>query len=275
MFRAGWTPKVAADMRRARIGSPEELDAQVVAGPEALARFVAGARRNLDDDPWIEYSLPLLVYKDTRLQNLEALLALRDPAAAAAPLGRAFEAAQRSYIGGNTRLALEQLRATLTGGKSPSLEHALRLREISVQRAWEHQRYNDQNQARTLALEESVHPDATLETLVSAQEVLRKVGERAAVDAVNDRMKRQWPDRPEGYLWTGDALFFREQYAEAIPELERGIAADHLRGFAINALALLGRAYAMTGRMEEGRRFARQSLALDDNQPILKQLVGD
>lgn len=275
LFRAGWSPEVAADMRRARIDSPEELDAQMVAGPEALARFVAGARRNLDDDPWIEYSLPLFVYQDTRQQNLEALLALREPAAAASPLGRAFEAAQRSYLPMDSGVALEGLRASLVDDRSPSLEHALRTREVSVQRAWDHLQAREHDKARALALQEQSHPDATVETLVSAQGVLRALGEHQAVDAINTRMQQQWPERPEGYLWTGDALFERGLYAQAIPHLQRGIAADHLRGFAINALSLLGRAYANTGQLAEGRRFARQSLALDGNQPVLKALLAE
>jgi len=273
LFRAGWTNEVAADMAKARIFSPEELATLVVAGPDALARFVAGARRNRDDDPWIEFSLPLYVHRDTRGENLEALLALRDSAEAVSPRSVAFAATQRNYLAPSAGQGLEILRTGLVDGESPLVEHRMAVRESAGELALQLWRAGNGCKARVLAQAEAVHPQATIESLLSAEEVLHAEADWIAVAQVTARLKAGWPDRAEGFLWAGDALARQARFEEAIPDLERAAALDSFGGFSLSLLRALGRAYMLTGREELGRAVLTNLLARDPSQKDMATLL--
>jgi spermidine synthase len=274
MFREGWTPVVADDLRAARLFSPEELANLMVAGPDALARYVAGARRNRDDDPWIEYSLPLFVHKDTRAANLEALLALRDPAEARSPAGVAFASTQWSYLSSTAGRALTVLKDGLSAGQSILGEQRLAVRAASADLAMQLWRAGSGYKAVALAKAEMQHPDASIESLLSAEEALHSDGDWPAVEAITDRLKTAWPGRCEGYLWAGDALVRQARFEEAIPNLERAKALDPFAGYLVSLSRALGRAYVMTGRLDQGRTVLSELLARDPNQKDLLPLLS-
>jgi spermidine synthase len=274
MFREGWTPVVAEDMRKARLFSPEELANIMIAGPDALARYVAGARRNRDDDPWIEFSLPLYVHKDTRGDNLEALLRLRDATEVESPLGIALASTLWSYLVPMAGEALTTLRAGLHDGAMVLGEQRMAVREASAELAMQLWRAGSGWKAVLLARTEAQNPDATIESLLIAEEVLHDEGDWPAVAAVTTRLQRQWPNRPEGYLWAGDALVRQARFDEAVPVLERAAALDPFRGYAISLMRALGRAYLMTGQIEKGRVVLTDLLARDPSQQDMRPLLS-
>jgi spermidine synthase len=275
MFREGWTAAVAEDMRKARIFSPEDLDNLMVAGPDALAGFVKGARRNRDDDPWIEFSLPLFVHKETSVDNTETVLGLREAEEGKQPGFIALKSAQWNYLSSSPGRGLENLRVGLVDGKSPTREHQMAVRETSANLALALWRGGNGCKALTLARTEAVHPDATSESLIHAEELLHNENDWPSVDGVNARLMSEWPDRCEGYLWAGDALVRRARFDEAIPLLERAAALDRFRGYAVNVGRALGRAYLMVGRIEQGRAVIRDLLARDPAQTDMKSLLAD
>jgi spermidine synthase len=274
MFREGWTPVVAEDLRKARLFSPEELANIMVAGPDALARYVAGARRNRDDDPWIEFSLPLFVHKDTRGDNLETLLALRDPAQAQSPLGVALASTLWSYLTPTAGRALAVLHDGLHDGQAVLAEQRMAIRESSAELALQLWRAGSGCKSLALARAEAENPDATIESLLSAEEVFHNDGDWAAVTQVTDRLKKQWSDRPEGYLWAGDALVRQARFDEAVPELERAAALDPFRGYAVSLLRGLSRAYLMTGQSEKGRAALAELLTRDASQTDMASMLS-
>lgn len=274
MFREGWTPALAEDMRKARLSSPEELANLMIAGPDALARYVAGARRNRDDDPWIELSLPLYVHKDTRGANLETLLALRDEDEAKSPLGVAFADTQRSYLAGAPGRALARLREGLYDGQAVLTEQAMAMREASAELAMQLWRAGAGCKAVALARAEADNPGANIESLALAEEVFHSDGDWAAVKTVTARMMREWPDRPEGYLWAGDALVRQARFEDAVPFLERATVLDPFGGYAISSLRALGRAYVMSGQIDKGRAAVADLLARDASQKDMASLLS-
>jgi spermidine synthase len=274
MFREGWTPVVADDLRRARLFSPEELNNIMIAGPDALARFVAGARRNHDDDPWIEFSLPLYVHKDTRADNLEALLALRDPHEARSPLGVAFAATQWSYLAPTAGRALTTLQGGLQQGQALLGEQRLAVREASAGLAMQLWRAGNGCKAVALARTEAERPEASIDSLLSAEEVFHNDGDWAAVAAITERLKREWPDRPEGFIWAGDALLRQARFEEAARELERAAALDPFGGHAVPLRRALGRAYLMSGHITKGRALLTELLARDSSQKEMAALIS-
>jgi spermidine synthase len=274
VFREGWTPAVAEDMRKARLFSPEELANIMIAGPDALARFVAGARRNHDDDPWIEFSLPLYVHKDTRADNLAALLALREPNEARSPFGVALAATQWSYLEPTAGRALVRLREGLQDGRAVLGEQRLAVREASAELAMQLWRAGSGCKAVALAHSEADSPDASIESLLSTEEVFHSDGDWTAVAAITDRMKRQWPRRPEGYLWAGDALLRQARFAEATSELERALTLDPFGGYIMSSLRALSRAYLMTGQITKGRALLADMLARDGSQRDMVPLLS-
>jgi spermidine synthase len=273
LFREGWTPAVAEDMRKARLYSPEDLANLMIAGPDALARFATGARRNRDDDPWIEFSLPLFVYKDTRAANLEALLALRDPDEAKLPESAALAAVQWNYVSSSPGRALENLKLGLVDGESPTREHRMAIREASASLAMSLWRGGNGCKALALARREAGNPDATVDSLLRVEELLHNENDWPWVDRVTTRLKSEWPDRCEGYLWAGDALVRQARFDEAVPDLERASALDYFRGYAVSLSRALGRAYMMSGRIEKGRAVIRQLLARDPGQSDMRALL--
>jgi spermidine synthase len=275
MFREGWTPTVAEDLRKARLSSPEELNNIMIAGPDALARFVAGARRNHDDDPWIEFSLPLYVHKDTRADNLRTLLALREPEETRSPFGVAFAATQWSYLEPTAGRALSTLREGLQEGRSVLSEQRLAIREASAELAMQLWRAGSGCKAVALARTEAESPDASIESLLAAEEVFHSDGDWAAVVAITDRLKRQWPNRPEGYIWAGDALLRQARFEEAAHELEHASLLDPFGGNAVPLLRALGRAYLMTGRIAKGRALVADLLARDSSQKEMASLMSN
>jgi spermidine synthase len=274
MFRQGWTEAVAGDMRKARLYSPEEVANLMVAGPDALARFAAGARRNRDDDPWIEFSLPLFVHKDTRAQNLEALLALRDPSEAKLPESIALESSQWSYLSSSPGRALENLKFGVVDGSSPTREHQMAIRESNASLAMSLWRGGNGCKALALARREAAHPDATVESLLRVEELLHNENDWPWVDRATARLKSEWPDRCEGYLWAGDALVRQARFEEAVPDLERAAALDYFRSYAVSLARALGRAYMMSGRAEKGRAVIRDLLARDPAQTDMQALLA-
>jgi len=274
MFREGWTAAVAEDMRKARIFSPEDLDNLMVAGPDALAGFVKDARRNRDDDPWIEFSLPLFVHKETSVDNTGTVLGFREAEEAKQPGFIALKSAQWSYLSSSPGRGLENLRAGLVDGKSPTREHQMAIRETSANLALSLWRGGNGCKALTLARTETLHPNATAESLLHAEEILYNENDWPSVDSVNARLMSEWPDRCEGYLWAGDALVRRARFDEAVPPLERAAALDPFRGSAVNVGRALGRAYLMVGRIEEGRTVIRDLLVRDSAQTDMKGLLA-
>jgi tetratricopeptide (TPR) repeat protein len=261
-------------MRAARLFSPEELANIMVAGPDALARYVSGARRNRDDDPWIEYSLPLFVHKDTRADNLEALLALRDPALARSPAGVAFASTQWSYLSPTAGRALTVLEDGLAGGQSVLGEQRMAVRSSSAELALQLWRAGSGCKAVALAKAEMRHPDASIDSLLAAEETLHSDGDWPAVEALTDRLKKDWPNRCEGFLWAGDALVRQARFEEAIPDLERAKALDPFAGYLVSLSRALGRAYMMTGRFEQGRAVLSDLLARDPSQKDMLALLS-
>jgi spermidine synthase len=272
----GWSPEVAADMRRARIGSPEELLAERVAGPRQLRRLSRGVRRVLADDPWIELSLASFIYRPTATRNVFDLMALRTPAERALPINRALDAVQRSYhlaAAGRLSRALVELEGTLSGGRSLLLEHAMQLRNLSARRAVQLLGAGKTREAVALARSEAEHPDATIESLMVSGTVLRATGDRAALRSRNRRLIEGWPTRPEGYLETGRELLGGGQPRSALAPLLRAIELDRFEGYAWRTYGLLGRAYLAAGDGAGGRRALRRSLALHPAQPEIEKLL--
>lgn len=274
LFREGWTPEVAEDLRKARLFSPEELNNIMIAGPDALARFVAGARRNHDDDPWIEFSLPLWVHKDTRADNLRALLALRDPEQARSPLGVAFAATQWSYLAPTAGRALTTLQEGLADGRALLGEQRMAIREASADLAMQLWRAGSGCRAVALARTEADRPDASIESLLTAEEVFHNDGDWTAVAAITERLKRQWPTRPEGFIWAGDALLRQARFEEAAHELERAAPLDPFGGNAVPLRRALGRAYLMIGQITKGRALVADLLARDSSQKEMASLLA-
>jgi spermidine synthase len=274
--RRGWTAEVAADMRRARIGSPEELLAERVAGPDRLRRMSRGVRRVLADDPWIELSLASSIYRPTATKNVADLMALRSPAERALPINRAFDAVQRSYhlaAAGQLSRALADLRRTISDGRSLLLEHAIQLRNLSARRSLQLLRSGRPKQAVALARAEAKHPGATIESLMVAGTVLRAAADLAALRARNRRLVEGWPQRPEGHLETGRELLRRGLARAALEPLLRAIELDRFKGYAWRTYGLLGRAYLAADAGAEGRRALRRSLALHPAQPEIEKLL--
>jgi tetratricopeptide (TPR) repeat protein len=275
-LRAPWPPAVAEDMRRAQLGTPEELDVERVAGPEELRRFVAGTPRNTDDRPWVELTLPRHIYRDTTTANVEALLALRPTAEADQPLPRAFEAIQRSYLladAGRNGQALELLRSTLVEGRSPMLEHAARMRHLSARYASDLYEAGRRDEALSLVEAEIERPDADVDALMTIADLLQRTDRQDLRSALAERIVREWPRRPEGHMLQGAQFVDRGRYAEAIPSLETALELDEWEGYAWQCYSLLGRARIATGDFEAGRRDIRRSLELRPDQPGLVALL--
>ena len=275
-FRAGWTPEVAADMKRALVESPEALMASRLAGPEELRRLVGSVRRIRDDDPWIELSLPQYTHRSPLAENIEALLALRPSGERERPLERAFDAVQRSYLltlQGRNDLAVALLRSSLVDGRSPLLEHSVRLREASALLAKDEALAGHREAAEALAQAELRHPDATVDGLATLREAFVALQDSPSLDALAERLHREWPDRPEGWLFEGADLVEEGRFEEALPLLERASAIEICPGYRPYSLAYLGRALLMTDRIEPGRDALRRSLALLPAQPQIELLL--
>jgi spermidine synthase len=274
LIRAGWTAGVAADLFSARLESPESVHVTRVAGPAELRAFVGNARRNGDDDPWIELSLTRYLYRGPLVEMLDSLLALRPSAERPQPRVRAFEALQRTYgTGMRNDDAVRLLVDTLDGGRSPLLEHAMRLRELSAGMALDLARAGRREDALALAKTEIAHADATIESLLTAREALDVLRVEAGIDAVDDRIIGQWPDRPEGNYFSGQKLIRRARFAEAIPRLERAAGMPGYPGYEPLALGALGTALLMNGDIERGRITLRRALELNPRQTDLRKLL--
>jgi len=259
------------------IESPEELAVSRVAGADQLRAFVEGARRNLDDDPWIELSLPLFVRRSTLQENLEALLALRPADERASPEARQFEAVQRAQLqagAGRNERALAVLGGASPGPSAASAEYRKLLREASAQHALSELQAGRPDKALVLARAEVASRDATLESLVRAGSVLQLLGDWPTVDRAHESLRLRWPAKPEGWLWTGEALVVRARFEEAIPYLRRAAVLDRFQGHAALIAGLLGRALLMTGAIEEGRNELRRSVALWSKQPEVERLLA-
>jgi spermidine synthase len=275
LIRSGWNAGVAADLFTARLESPEAVHVTRVAGPEELRRFVGEARRNRDDDPWIELSLTRYLYRGPLVEMLDSLLALRPAAERQQPRVRAFEALQRTYgTGMRNEDAVHLLADTLVEGRSPLLEHAMRLRELSAGMALDLARAGRRDDAFALARNEIEHADATIESLLTAREAMDALGMEASIDAVDQRLIGQWPQRPEGHYYAGQKYIRRARFAEAIPHLERAAATPGYPGYEPLALGALGMARLMDGDIDEGRSSLRRALDLNPRQTDLRKLLA-
>jgi tetratricopeptide (TPR) repeat protein len=275
-LRAGWRGQLAADMRLARIASPEELLASRVAGPQQLRRFARGARRVHDDDQWIELTLPAQIYRSTAAPNTRDLIALRDRSERARPMVRAFDAVQFAYhllSAGRTSDAFHLLRATLDRGESPLLEHSIMLRDTSAQLAAALLGSGRGREALALARAELEHPDATINSLITLGPVFKIVDDWSAIERRNARLIRGWPRRPDGFLESGAALLERGRYSAAIPLLSKALELDRFGGLAWHTLGLLGRAHLGAGQIAKARKALQRSLALNPKQPKIASLL--
>lgn len=274
LIRSGWNAGVAADLLSARLESPEAVHVTRVAGPDELRRFVGDARRNRDDDPWIELSLTRYLYRGPLVEMLDSLLALRPSAERQQPHVRAFEALQRTYgTGMRNEDAVRLLVDTLDGGRSPLLEHAMRLRELSAGMALDLAGAGRREDAFALARSEIAHADATIESLLTAREALDVLHVEAGIDAVDGRIIGQWPERPEGPYYSGQKFIRRARFAQAIPHLERAAATRGYPGYEPLALGALGTALLMNGDIERGRTNLRRALELNPRQTDLRKLL--
>lgn len=274
-LRAGWTGEVAADMRRALLESPEALLASRVAGPEELRRFVGDVRRIRDDDPWIELTLPQYTHASPLAANIEALIALR-PEDEKDDVTRAFDAVQRSYLltlSGRDDLAVALLRSTLVAGRSPLLEHSVALRDACARLARDLAKTGRRAEAAGLARAELRDEDATVESLTTLRDAFLELSDTESLEALADRLARQWPDRPEGDLFRGVDLVEDARFAEAVPPLQRAAAIEKCPGYRPYSLSYLGRALLMTGQIEAGREALRRSLLQLPNQPEIAKLL--
>src|SRR5262249_30731991 len=167
-----------------------------------------------------------------------------------------------------------QLEATLVDGRSPSLEHAARLREVSALFARELLRAGSAELALARAALELEHQDATATSLLTVGDLFRRARSWEQLERTAARLVAAFPARPEGFIMAADALSARWRFAEALPHLERARAADRYHGFEWVTAAMLGRAQLMTGDLENGRNNLRRSLALRPNQPQLEALLA-
>jgi tetratricopeptide (TPR) repeat protein len=185
----------------------------------------------------------------------------------------AFAATQRNYLASSASLGLEILRAGLVDGESPFAEHRMAIRESAGELALQLWRTGNGCKALALARSEVVHPHTTIESLLSAEEVLHAEADWVHVAQATSRLKTAWPNRAEGYLWAGDALVRQARFEEAIPDLERALALDYFGGFSLSLLRALGRAYLLTGRYDQGRTVLTNLLARDPGQKDMASLL--
>ena len=275
-LRRGWDDAVRGDMLRALIETPEELAALWVADGAALASFSDGWRRNRDDDPWIELTLPGLKYENTVPANLSDLLALRDRLAAQAPLALVQAKILASYVGIRQRRhreALALLQSVAAEGLPRTLEVRVIERETSAHLATDDLDAGRHDAAGERAQAEAAHPEATLRSLYTAAEVLSKLRRWQPFDAVAARILREYPQQPEGFLLRAQSELAAGRYDEAARTLEAGLHIDRYESYTWFSLSLLGRVHLAQGRFDDGLDALHRSLERRPAQPSAHALL--
>jgi tetratricopeptide (TPR) repeat protein len=275
LVRAGWTEEVAADMLLGLIESPEALAVSRVAGPEDLKGFARGSRLVRDDDPWIELTLPRYLYQSPLDRNIVDLLRLRSGTAATPELVAPFASVQQAYLlssGHRYDMAVKLLESTLVGGRSPLLEHSVALREASANLALQLIEQGHQAEAVERARQESLHPEATVDSLVLAWQVAERAGDRALLETIETRLCERWPDRPEGYLHSAHRLISEDRFQAALAQAVKAAGMTDYPGYVPKALGLAGRAQIGLGDPAVGLALVQQALALNPYQDDLQVL---
>jgi spermidine synthase len=277
LLAARWTPEVAEDMRTSRIATAAELAASRVAGPETLKRYVEGARRHTDDDPWIELTLGRYLYDSPLVDNINTFLAMRPDEERRDPVIAGYDAVQRAYhhLWANAPdRAVAELEQTLNDdGSSPLLEHALTLREASAMHAQQLVAAGDVDAGGARAIAELHHPLATVKSITSARQALGMSGQQQQVLTANARLRERFPQRPEGFVFGGSAALAAGDLDQAEAWLKTAADMAAYPDYAAIAVANLGRVALARGDEVKARELLERADRVRPGEPWVRELL--
>jgi spermidine synthase len=304
---AHWSrPGVAEDLRGASVMEPFGLLSLYAGGPEALARFAAGASLQHDDRMALEFSGPRSLRRRGLADIVAMLRALQREESRPAVVARAWaeaDARQLAHRGAMLRRAGSYAGAydafAASAGRDPAEEETLAglVETASVLGRKEHatgflqglvsaqptlvaprvalsklHAASGETDAAVRAATEAAalgpgDPTA-LEQLAS---IFADLGDSERLAPVADALARQFPTRPGTHYYAGARWFLAGRLPEALVEAERTLELDAGHARAQN---LAGAINARMGRSDAARAAFEAALRLNARDPATYQNLG-